>query len=360
MTSFYLLLSVVPLYASERGIGAAGAGLSTGVLMVTAVAAELATPALAARVGFGRLLAAGLVLLGRAGAGAARVGGLPGLLAVCGYAGAGSRSSWSRSARWPRTRDPGAAPRRGARRVRPRRDGAGCRRAAARGLARRGGRLPAVFAIAAGLGRCAGRAAGAGPLAPMSSRGRGSGLGLPACRPAVVFFATAVAGGVVVAFLPGAVPPRRGRAGAARPGRDGDADPLAGRPVRGPARWRAACSSPAVVLAAAGMATAAATGSGPAVLAGMALFGTGFGLAQAASLTTMLRGPPGPVRRGQRGLERRVRPGLGCRSHRRRRAGRRGGLRTGVHRHRRGRGAGRDEAAHSRVNSTLRAPRRRS
>jgi predicted MFS family arabinose efflux permease len=43
------------------------------------------------------------------------------------------------------------------------------------------------------------------------------------------------------------------------------------------------------VLAAAGMVTAAATGSAVAVLAGMALFGTGFGLAQAASLTTMLQ-----------------------------------------------------------------------
>ena len=31
MVSFYLLLSVVPLYAADRGIGTAGAGLSTGV-----------------------------------------------------------------------------------------------------------------------------------------------------------------------------------------------------------------------------------------------------------------------------------------------------------------------------------------
>ena len=49
MVSFYLLLSVVPLYAVDRGNGTAGAGLSTGVLMLTAVAAELATPALAAQ-----------------------------------------------------------------------------------------------------------------------------------------------------------------------------------------------------------------------------------------------------------------------------------------------------------------------
>ena len=64
MISFYLLLSVVPLYAADRGIGTAGAGLSTGVLMFAAVAAELATPALAASLGYRRLLIGGLVLLG--------------------------------------------------------------------------------------------------------------------------------------------------------------------------------------------------------------------------------------------------------------------------------------------------------
>jgi Major Facilitator Superfamily len=64
MISFYMLLSAVPLYAADRGIGTAGAGLSTGVLMFTAVAAELATPALAARLGYRRLLMGGLVLLG--------------------------------------------------------------------------------------------------------------------------------------------------------------------------------------------------------------------------------------------------------------------------------------------------------
>jgi hypothetical protein len=41
VVSFYLLLSVVPLYAADLGIGTAGAGLTTGVLMFTAVAAEL-------------------------------------------------------------------------------------------------------------------------------------------------------------------------------------------------------------------------------------------------------------------------------------------------------------------------------
>jgi len=62
--SFYLLLSVVPLYATSVGAGQIGAGLSTGVLMFATVAAELVTPALVARLGYRTVLAAGLVLLG--------------------------------------------------------------------------------------------------------------------------------------------------------------------------------------------------------------------------------------------------------------------------------------------------------
>ena len=37
MVSFYLLLSVVPLYTADRGIRTAGAGLSTGGLMFTSL-----------------------------------------------------------------------------------------------------------------------------------------------------------------------------------------------------------------------------------------------------------------------------------------------------------------------------------
>ncbi len=42
--SFYLLLSVVPLYATTVGAGDVGAGLTTAVLMLATVAAELASP----------------------------------------------------------------------------------------------------------------------------------------------------------------------------------------------------------------------------------------------------------------------------------------------------------------------------
>ena len=307
MTSFYLLLSVVPLYASERGIGAAGAGLTTGVLMVAAVAAELVTPALAARVGFGRLLAAGLVLLGAPALALPAVGGLVGLLAVAAVRGSGFAIVVV------------AVGALAARAIPEQRRGEGL---GVFGLAATIPAVvalpvgvwvagvvgfPAVFAVAAGLavaavplvprppalapdeaGGEAGRDTGADTAA--DGAGVSGRLGLPpdVLRLAVLFFATAVAGGVVVAFLPGAV-----ANGVAAPAL------LVQAATATLTRWLAGryadrhdgarLLGPAVVLAAAGMATAAATGSGLAVLAGMALFGTGFGLAQAASLTTMLQ-----------------------------------------------------------------------
>ncbi|MBO3744909.1 MFS transporter [Streptosporangiaceae bacterium NEAU-GS5] len=62
--SFYLLLSVVPLYVASLGVGTAGAGMANGALLLAGVAAELVTPRLAARYGYRRLFAAGLLLLG--------------------------------------------------------------------------------------------------------------------------------------------------------------------------------------------------------------------------------------------------------------------------------------------------------
>ncbi|NUT32277.1 MAG: MFS transporter, partial [Hamadaea sp.] len=82
MCSFYLLLSVVPMYAAERGVGDLGAGLSIGVLMFAAVGGELATPWLAGRVGYRRLLVAGLLLLGPPALLLPLVTGPAGLIAV--------------------------------------------------------------------------------------------------------------------------------------------------------------------------------------------------------------------------------------------------------------------------------------
>src|SRR6476659_279480 len=83
MTSFYLLLAVVPLYATAAGAGGVGAGLPTGALMLATVASELATPALLARLGYRLVLAVGLVLLGAPALALTRPAGLATVLAVC-------------------------------------------------------------------------------------------------------------------------------------------------------------------------------------------------------------------------------------------------------------------------------------
>src|SRR5690349_3192445 len=83
MTSFYLLLAVVPPYATAAGAGRVGAGLTTGALMLATVAAELMTPALLARLGYRVVLAAGLVLLGAPALVLIRPAGLATILGVC-------------------------------------------------------------------------------------------------------------------------------------------------------------------------------------------------------------------------------------------------------------------------------------
>jgi MFS family permease len=64
LTGFYLLLSVTPMYAAAAGVGSAGAGLVTGVLLLGTVAAELSASVLMKRHQYRTLLAAGAVLLG--------------------------------------------------------------------------------------------------------------------------------------------------------------------------------------------------------------------------------------------------------------------------------------------------------
>ena len=64
MTSFYLLLSVVPLYAVRGGAGPEVAGLCTGAMMFSTVLLELKVPGLVARYGYRSVMALGLFLLG--------------------------------------------------------------------------------------------------------------------------------------------------------------------------------------------------------------------------------------------------------------------------------------------------------
>jgi MFS family permease len=64
LTSFYLLLSVMPMLAAAAGASSSGAGLITGSLLLGTVAAEAAAAAGIRRFGYRTMLAAGAVLLG--------------------------------------------------------------------------------------------------------------------------------------------------------------------------------------------------------------------------------------------------------------------------------------------------------
>ena len=64
LTSFYLLLSVTPMYAVSAGAGSAVAGLVTGSLMLATVLAEFASARLIRRYGYRTVFAAGALLLG--------------------------------------------------------------------------------------------------------------------------------------------------------------------------------------------------------------------------------------------------------------------------------------------------------
>jgi predicted MFS family arabinose efflux permease len=294
MVSFYLLVSVVPLYAADHGIGTAGAGLTTGVLMFTAVAAELATPALAARLGYRRLLIAGLLMLGLPALVLPAAASLLALVLVSVVRGIGFAIVVVTVGAIAATAVP--AERRG--------EGLGVLGVVAM--------LPAVVALPFGVWLAAlvgypvvfAIGGGAALLAVLpvlflpEGRSEDQHSNLSTClrrpelrRPLVMFAATAVAGGVVVAFLPSAV-----TAGVAVPAlflqnlAATAARWLAGRRIdrRGPNGMLAA----AVLICTVGMAGAAFTSTPLAVLAGMAAFGTGFGLAQSAALNTMLARVP--------------------------------------------------------------------
>jgi MFS family permease len=64
LTSFFLLLSVLPMLASAAGASSSGAGLTTGSLLLGTVVAEAAAATAIRRFGYRTTLAAGAVLLG--------------------------------------------------------------------------------------------------------------------------------------------------------------------------------------------------------------------------------------------------------------------------------------------------------
>ena len=64
LTSFFLLLSVMPMLAAAASAGSSAAGLITGSLLLGTVAAEAVATAAIRRLGGRMVLAAGAVLLG--------------------------------------------------------------------------------------------------------------------------------------------------------------------------------------------------------------------------------------------------------------------------------------------------------
>ncbi|MCX5051248.1 MULTISPECIES: MFS transporter [unclassified Streptomyces] len=291
--SFFLLLSVVPAYAAEAGGGGA-AGLATGSLMLSTVLGELITPRLVARHGYRATLMAGLFLLGAPAMVLTVSGSMAWIVAVCLVRGLGFALTIVAGGALTASLIP--AERRG------------------EGLAVVGvvSGVPSLIALPLGLwlvgqvgyGPVA-VAAGVAALAAIVSV-----LGLPdrqarpseesvgvirglctgaLLRPVVVFAATATAAGILVTFLPLAVPSASAgvvtvalfaQTAAATVSRW-----VAGR--YGDRHGSARLVLPALLLSAAGVPVTAATGSALTVVAGTALFGAGFGIAQNATLTLM-------------------------------------------------------------------------
>ncbi|GAA4836384.1 MFS transporter [Kitasatospora terrestris] len=298
-TSFFLLLSVVPGYAAV-GAGASGggggggrAGLATGALMLATVVGELATPALVNRYGYRVLLAVGLFLLGAPALALPLSGALGWIVAVCLLRGLGFAFTVVAGGALTASLIP--AERRG------------------EGLALVGvvSGVPSLVALPLGTWTAAHAgygvvftAAGVVALAAIASvpglpdriRSTGPAVGVTEGlrtaelrRPAVVFAATAVAAGIVVTFLPLAVPAAAGGVVAlalfVQPAAATLARWFAGRlgDRHGPARL----VLPGLLLSAAGTLVMVLTGSPVAVVAGAGIFGIGFGVAQNATLTLM-------------------------------------------------------------------------
>ncbi|CAG6396422.1 MFS transporter [Streptomyces cocklensis] len=294
--SLFLLLSVVPLYATASG---GDAGLATGALMLATVCGELATPRLVARFGYRWALAAGLVLLGAPALFVTAWGGMGWIVAVCCLRGLGFALTVVAGGALTASLIPAE------------RRGEGLALAGVVSgvpslialplgvwLADRYGFLPVsvaggLLALAAvsvvpgipGREPCPAKESAAGAEGRIGGGLRDGGL----VRPAAVFTVTALGAGILVTFLPLAVPAAASGVVAAalfvQPAAATAARWFAGRlgDRRGPGRL----VLPGLLLSAAGLLLTAATGSTAAVLCGVAVFGVGFGVAQNATLSLM-------------------------------------------------------------------------
>src|SRR4051794_11737087 len=291
---FYLPLAALPMFAAAQGATAA-AGLANGALLLCTVAGELATPRLLARLGYRRTLAAGLVLLGLPTLVLLAPGGasVTAIVAVNAVRGVGFALSVVAGGALTAALIP--AQRRG------------------EGLALVGlvGGVPALLALPSGTWAAThwGYAvvflvSAAAPLGaivtvpalpvrePASGRSHGltAGLRNPALlRPAAVFATSASAAGVLVTYLPLAVGAHAGwvvpAALLAQPALSTAGRWFAGR--LGDRGGQSRLLIPGVLLAVTGMTAMAVTASGVLVVAGAAVFGTGFGVLQNATLALM-------------------------------------------------------------------------
>ncbi|MCG5219796.1 MFS transporter [Streptosporangium sp. KLBMP 9127] len=297
MTSFYLLLSVVPLYAAAAGGGGVGAGLATGAIMLSTVLMELAVPRLVAAFGYRAVMAAGLVLLGVPALGLLVTSSLPAVLIVCLARGAGLGIVVVVGTALTAELVPAA------------------RRAEGLGVYGVAVGVPSVAGLPLGLwisdafGYGPVFAAGAvlpvlvllavvglpstrtprTPGVPRTVRTGGTLWPRGLARPALIFSAVTLAAGVVVTFLPLAVPRESLHLATAALFAQSAATPIA-RWWAGRAGDRHGSSRlllPGMAAAAAGMAALVWVSLPPVVIAGAALFGAGFGILQNVTLAMM-------------------------------------------------------------------------
>ncbi|XRQ12524.1 MFS transporter [Actinomadura welshii] len=317
LAGVFLLLSVVPMYAVSGGAGRTGAGLATTSLMLTTVLAELALPRLLGRFGYLPVFAAGLLLLGLPPLALIASSDMATIIAVSLVRGVGfGIAVVVPNALVAELAPPG-------------------RRGEALGLFGVTSGLPSVLALPLGvwlaerigyppvfiaasvlpLVALAALAALPRHLAPASAQARETASGAPPAppagkpreqsfgitaglrspgllRPAVAFGATAVAAGVLITFLPEAVPAGGVAAGAlfVQTAATTTARWWAGR--AGDRHGAARLLAPAVALAAAGIALLVLVPAPAAVFAAMLLFGAGFGVTQNASLAMMYERAP--------------------------------------------------------------------
>lgn len=304
LTSFYLLLSVTPMYAMSAGAGSAEAGLVTGSLMLATVLAEFASASLMRRYGCRPVFAAGALLLGGPALALLASHSVVTIVAVSVARGIGFGLNTVVIGALVATALP------------PQRRGEGI------GLAGVVACVPAIVALPSGVWLAENTSyavviaiTAASALAPLAAvpwlagpadrqteadPGPAQPAGLLASlrsgsqlRPSLVFAATTVSAGVVAAFLPLAAGVSGGvaalglfaQAVAATvsrwwAGRHGDRHGHAGLLV------------PGLLTSAAGMISLIWVATPAALIAGMSLFGIGFGISQNVTFALMIDRAP--------------------------------------------------------------------